>query len=31
MDTVLQLLNSKGHEVWTIHPDETYASCLCIT
>jgi len=23
VDTVLQLLNSKGNEIWTIHPDET--------
>ncbi len=28
MDTVLQLLNSKGHEVWTIHPDETVLDAI---
>jgi CBS domain-containing protein len=28
MDTVLQLLNSKGNEVWTIHPDETVLDAI---
>ena len=28
MDTVLQLLNSKGGEVWTIHPDETVLEAI---
>ena len=28
MDTVLQLLNSKGNEIWTIHPDETVLDAI---
>ena len=28
MDTVLQLLNSKGNDVWTIHPDETVLDAI---
>ncbi|NCF26575.1 MAG: CBS domain-containing protein [Gammaproteobacteria bacterium] len=28
MDTLLQLLNSKGNEVWTIHPDETVLDAI---
>jgi CBS domain-containing protein len=28
MDTVLQLLNSKGNEIWTIHPDDTVLDAI---
>jgi hypothetical protein len=28
METVRQLLNSKGNEVWTIQPDETVLDAI---